>query len=124
VERRREQREEEQEGKCSQIPHDEEELEQDADEAEEELRVPLHQTLPDGCCCCALPPKTTILAAKYTSTPRCGDRPESDPALRDTPDTLTLPSPSTSKVACACCGGFFVTAGRAVEAREVEQDVT
>jgi hypothetical protein len=48
VERRREQPMEEQEGNCSHIPHEEEELAQEENAADEELRVPLHHTLPDG----------------------------------------------------------------------------
>jgi len=102
VERRSEQPGEEQEGNCSHIPQEEEELTQEANVAGEELRVPLHQTLPDGCCCCRPPPKTTTFAQKYTSTPCFGDRRESEPALRDTPETPTLPSSLTWNAACAC----------------------
>jgi hypothetical protein len=109
VERRSEHPEEEQDGNCSHIPQEEEEVAQVADAAEDELRVLLHQMLPKGCCCCFSLPRTTTFATKYTSTPCFGDRRESDPALRDTPDTLTLPSPLTWKAARASRGGFFDT---------------
>lgn len=48
VERSSEQPVAEQEGNCSHIPQEEEELVQDPSAADEELRDPLHQTLPDG----------------------------------------------------------------------------
>jgi hypothetical protein len=90
----------------------------------------LHHTFPEGCSCCP-PRNTTIFAAKYlfvaleqhhdtlhslgmqsyTSTPCCGERRDSEPALRDTPDTLMLPSSLTWNDAWASVGGFFVTGG-------------
>lgn len=92
AERRREQWVVAHEGNCSHIPQEEEAVVQDAYAAEDEFRVPLHQTFPDGCCCSSLIPNTATFAAKYTSTPPRGDRREREPALRDTPDTTTLPS--------------------------------
>jgi hypothetical protein len=63
VARRSEQPMVEQEGNWSHTPQEEEEVTHNADEAEDELRVPLHQTLPEGCSFCS-PPKTTTFAAK------------------------------------------------------------
>lgn len=54
--------------------------------------------------------RVRILGIKpYTSTPCCGERPDSEPALRERPDTLTLPSSLTWKDAWASLGAFFVT---------------